>query len=104
MIKLGLKLLKWLFVLGVLVGGLTWFVFNVGESGWVAASKTWSQVSIAAMAVKYVIVAIVAIYWRELCSYIGVVLKNKTLWQNVADNGRVFLVMFAVIESVGFLT
>ncbi len=103
MINFFLKLFKWFFVLFLLVGGLSWFVFNVGESGWIAASKAWSNISIIAIAVKYVIAAIVAIYWRELCTYAGVAFRNTVLWSNVANNGRVFLVVFVVMEIVGQL-
>ena len=103
MIKIGLKLFKWLLVLVVLVGAFSWFVFNVGEAGWVYASKTWSQVSSVVMVIKFVIAAIMVIYWRELCAYAGRQFKNDSLWLRVADNGRVFVVMVVVIELVGLL-
>lgn len=103
MIKIGLKLFKWFLVLSVLVGGFSWFVFNVGENGWLAASKTWEQVSIVATTVKYVIASIVVIYWRDLCAYLGTVFRSEPLWQSVADNGRVILVVFVVMELVGLL-
>lgn len=103
MIRLSLQFIKWLFVLAVMVGALAWFVFSVGEAGWVSASKSWSQVSAVVMVVKYVIAAIVVIYWQEVCTYLGQVFKNEGLWRRVAENGRVFLVMVVVIELVGLL-
>lgn len=97
---------KWpaLFILFlVLIGILGWVQVKIGIDGWSRVEAFWSGFGSIASAVKYSLVVVVALNWKNLCGWYGRYSGNAELGEKLQSKWLLFLVVFVVVEIVRFI-